>query len=115
MRKTISVQFVKDGEVVGQGEALPGDKIKDIAAKAKVTLPESCMLKANEQDVQINSATARVPAPERRNLVDGEEDSEMMDSVGRSKRDHFSQCPPSPLFLEAFFVLNVLKMPRTCR
>ena len=38
------------------------------------------MMKANEQDVQVSAATSRVPAPERRNLVTDEEDSEMMDS-----------------------------------
>ena len=46
-----------------------------------MTLPDTCMMKANEQDVQVSAATSRVPAPERRNLVTDEEDSEMMDSV----------------------------------
>jgi len=80
MRKAIVVKFVKDGEVVAEGEALPGDKVADVAKKAKVTLPDTCMMKANEQDVQVSAATSRVPAPERRNLVTDKEDSEMMDS-----------------------------------
>jgi len=81
MRKTIIINFVKDGEVVAKGEGLPGDKIKDVATKAKVTLPESCMMKANDVDVQVSPATSRIPAPERRNLVaEGEGEGEMMDS-----------------------------------
>ncbi len=70
MRKAIVVKFVKDGEVVAEGEALPGDKVADVARKAKVTLPATCMMKANGQDVQVSAATSRVPAPERRQLGD---------------------------------------------
>jgi len=38
MRKTITIEFYKDGELVGKSENLPGDKIKDAATKAKVTI-----------------------------------------------------------------------------
>ena len=77
----VAVKAVKDGEVVAEGEALPGDKVADVARQAKVTLPATCMMKANGQDVQVSAETSRVPAPERRNLVTDEEGSEMMDSV----------------------------------
>ena len=53
MRKSIAVKFVKDGEVVAEGEALPGDRLADIAAKVRVKLPETCMMKANGKDVQV--------------------------------------------------------------
>ena len=46
-----------------------------------MTLPESCMMKANDKDVQISLETTRVPAPERRNLLADEEGAEMMDSA----------------------------------
>eukprot|EP00277_Geminigera_cryophila_P013761 CAMPEP_0179459004 /NCGR_PEP_ID=MMETSP0799-20121207/42415_1 /TAXON_ID=46947 /ORGANISM="Geminigera cryophila, Strain CCMP2564" /LENGTH=189 /DNA_ID=CAMNT_0021260543 /DNA_START=85 /DNA_END=654 /DNA_ORIENTATION=+ len=83
MRKSITVTFMKDGSVVGAADALPGDKMLDIAIKAKVTLPATCTMKANDADVQM-SAASRIPAPSRRNLVsdsgadDG--DAEMMES-----------------------------------
>ena len=83
MRKSIAIKFVKDGEVVGEWDALPGDRLKDVASNAKVTLPETCMMKANDADVQLSSDTARIPSPQRRNLVtDGEsgEPGDMMDS-----------------------------------
>ena len=83
MRKSIAIKFVKDGEVVGEWDALPGDRLKDVASNAKVTLPETCMMKANDADVQLSSDTARIPSPLRRNLVtDGEsgEPGDMMDS-----------------------------------
>jgi hypothetical protein len=38
MRKTITIEFYKDGELVGKSENLPGDKIKDAATKAKVSV-----------------------------------------------------------------------------
>jgi hypothetical protein len=38
MRKAITIYFVKDGEVVAHGEALPGDKIKDVAIKCDALL-----------------------------------------------------------------------------
>merc|ERR1712166_514798 len=80
MRKSIAISFLnKDGELVGEADALPGDKMLDIAKKAKVTLPETCMMKANDADIQI-SASTRVPAPVRRNLVASEDGEEMMDS-----------------------------------
>ena len=53
MRKSIAVKFVKDGEVVAQVEALPGDRLADVAAKVRVKLPETCMMKANGKDVQV--------------------------------------------------------------
>lgn len=48
--------------------------------RAQVALPETeFMMKANEEDVQI-SATSRVPAPVRRNMIAEDGDGEMMDS-----------------------------------
>jgi len=49
--------------------------------RAKVSLPATAMMKANDEDVQISSSTARVPAPQRRNMVADDGSEEMMDSV----------------------------------
>jgi hypothetical protein len=38
MKKTISVSFIKDAKVVAVAEALPGDKIKDIAIKYTIII-----------------------------------------------------------------------------
>jgi hypothetical protein len=54
--------------------------------RAKVTLPESCMMKANDKDIQVSPETTRVPAPERRNLLTDEQGAEMMDSVSASRQ-----------------------------
>merc|ERR1719163_2593391 len=71
MRKPIFVNFVKDGETLATVEALPGDKFSEVATRAKVTLPEASMMKANDEDVQISPAS-RVPAPVRRNMISEE-------------------------------------------
>lgn len=38
MRKTITIEFYKDTELVGKSESLPGDRIRDAAAKANVPI-----------------------------------------------------------------------------
>ncbi|EKX54711.1 hypothetical protein GUITHDRAFT_149834 [Guillardia theta CCMP2712] len=72
VRKAITIYFVKDGEVVAQGDALPGDLLNTIASKAGVSLRDTVMMKTDQADLQVQSKTARIPAPGRRNMISDE-------------------------------------------
>eukprot|EP00960_Hanusia_phi_P036497 752347-Hanusia_phi.AAC.1 len=68
VRKAITVYFVKDGEVVGQGDALPGDLLNAVASRYMDTVA----MKTDQADLQVQSKTARIPAPSRRNMISDE-------------------------------------------
>ena len=58
VRKAITVYFVKDGEVVAQGDALPGDLLNTIASKCC-----ACTLMASWNDVPCAGLACRCETP----------------------------------------------------
>jgi len=77
MRKTITIEFYKDGELVGKSENLPGDKIKDAATKAKVPVGDEVTLEANGASAVMKTEVGRIPAPVRGNSFTNDPDALM--------------------------------------